>query len=93
MRVIGELTHPQLKITIFSTTTRFPVQFEDGDLAQIVRLRKGEGMETLEDVKLWVDAQLIEAVQQAFVQLRQQVRGAHQRKYKKNTNNDLPKII
>ncbi len=93
MRVIGELPHPQLKITIFSTTTRFPVQFEDGDLAQIIRLRKGPGMESLADVQSWVDAPLILKVQQSFAQMRKQLKAAHLRKSKKNNDTGLPKII
>ncbi|MEM7571462.1 MAG: hypothetical protein AAF433_01125 [Bacteroidota bacterium] len=95
MRIIGEIPHPTLKITVFSTTTRFPVQFEDGDLAQIIRLRKGPQMDNLNDVKTWVDEQLISAIIRTFTEMRQQLLAAHQRKSKKsNTNEDeLPNII
>ena len=95
MRIIGEIPHPHLKVTIFSTTTRFPVQFEDGDLAQIIRLRKGPGMDNLADVKAWVDEPLLASVLARFAEMRQQVQAAHLRKSQKTSvdEDELPSII
>ena len=55
MRVIGYISHPKLKITVFKTDTRLPVQFEAGSDQQTYRFRRGGALEDLEDVKLLVD--------------------------------------
>lgn len=55
MRVIGHIPHPLLKITVFKTDTRFPVQFEAGSVQQTFRFRAGGSIEGLEDIKKLVD--------------------------------------
>lgn len=62
MRIIGHIEHPQLKISIFESGDRFPVQFEDGQNAIICKLRRGNGLERLEDVKKWVDLAFCAAI-------------------------------
>ncbi len=96
MRVIGYIEHPTLKITVFATDNRFPVQFENGNQAQIYRLRKGQGMENLQDVKAFVDAAFCQAVATTMSQMGKIEAMAYQRwssNQESNSSGVLPNII
>ncbi|AEE53772.1 hypothetical protein [Haliscomenobacter hydrossis] len=56
MRIIGNIEHPILKITVFKMENRISVKFESGLYEQTYKFRHGEGVETLEDVEKVVDA-------------------------------------
>ena len=95
MRVIGSIEHPVLKITVFETDGRYPIQFERGAHAQIYRIRKGGLINSLADIKSLVNQKMCKAViyslnemhqveQTAMLQLDQQV---------DNNSGDLPQII
>ncbi len=71
MRIIGHIEHPSFKITLFKTDTRLSVKFESGFYEQTYKFRRGEGMETAEDLKKLVDAEFNQAAGEQFVQLHQ----------------------
>lgn len=95
MRIIGNIDHPQLKISVFESGDRFPVQFEDGQNAIICKLRRGDGLERLEDVKKWVDANFCAAIAQQLVALGQlqQKQLKHFSSINSGGLDDLPTII
>lgn len=96
MRVIGNIPYPGLKITVFETDTRFPVQFEAGNVAQIYRFRRGGALENLHDVKRLVDEQLCQDVLEQLRRQNELERAAQKRKVQREGaagNNDLPEII
>lgn len=56
MRIIGNIEHPILKITVFKMENRISVKFESGLYEQTYKFRIGEGIESFEDVEKVVDA-------------------------------------
>lgn len=62
MRVVGYIEHPVLKISIFQMHNKFAVKFETALLEQTYKVRTGEAINTIEDVRRLVDAKFIEAV-------------------------------
>ncbi|MEM9836637.1 MAG: hypothetical protein AAF828_09050 [Bacteroidota bacterium] len=95
MRVIGYLEHPSLKITVFTTDTRFPVQFERGGYVQIYRFRKSDRLNGLADIKQLVDTDFCNAVAAELLRMQQLEAKAWHRweaKYGNDTE-DLPTII
>lgn len=56
MRIIGNIEHPILKITVFKMENRISVKFESGLYEQTYKFRSGEGIESLADVEKIVDA-------------------------------------
>jgi len=56
MRIIGNIEHPILKITVFKMENRISVKFESGLYEQTYKFRSGEGIESFEDVEKVVDA-------------------------------------
>lgn len=70
MRIIGEIPHPQYKITVFSMNERLSFQIEDSLLTQTYRFRDGSGVGNLNDVKLFLNATFLEDVDNAFLKMR-----------------------
>lgn len=64
MRIIGEIDHPVLKITVFQMNNRLSVKFEAGPYEQTYKFRQGEGVDTLDDVRRIVDAPFTQAIQE-----------------------------
>lgn len=51
MRIVGDIPNPYCKITIFKTTSRFSVKFEQGTFEQTYKFRIGDSINNLHDVK------------------------------------------
>ena len=66
MRIVGEVAHPHLKITIFKHEGRFSAKFEAGLLEINLKWRMDERLETVEDVQKLIDAPFIAEVEKAF---------------------------
>jgi hypothetical protein len=65
MRIIGEIDHPTLKITVFKNDGKCSVKIEAGLLEQIYKFRDDERLQTFEDVQKVVD--------QAFIQKTEEI--------------------
>lgn len=62
MRIIGNIAHPNLKITVFKNDGRVSVQFESGLYTQIYKFRDGEGVDDLRAVEQLIDAAFVQKV-------------------------------
>ena len=69
MRIIGQIDHPTLKITVFKMNERVSVKFENEGYEQTFKLGQDDRLAQLEGVAHWVDATLLEQVQLVFQQL------------------------
>ena len=63
MRVVGEIDHPRLKITVFKNDGKFSLKFEGGLLEQIYKFRDDARLGSVEDVKRMVDTDFIEKIE------------------------------
>jgi hypothetical protein len=63
MRVVGEIEHPRLKITIFKNDGKFSIKFEAGLLEQIYKFRDDERLGGVDAVKSLVDAAFIAEIE------------------------------
>lgn len=66
MRIIGNIEHPQLKITVFKMDNRLSVKFEAGLYEQTYKFRDGDGINTVEDVERLVNQAFMENVLHCF---------------------------
>jgi hypothetical protein len=64
MRIIGEINHPTLKITVFKNEGKCSVKFEAGLLEQIYKFRDDERLQTFEDIQRLVDESFIQKVEE-----------------------------
>ncbi len=79
MRVIGEIRHPVLKITIFQLNNRLSVQFEDGLFTQVYKFRSRPGLEHADDVRRLVDAAFLKDVLSEMERMRDHFVAASER--------------
>jgi hypothetical protein len=66
MRIIGQIEHPQLKITVFKMDNRISVKFENSLYEQTFKLGEDERLASKESVEQLIDAQFMEQVQTNF---------------------------
>lgn len=63
MRIVGDIAHPQMKITIFKNDGKFSLKCESGLLEQIYKFRDDDRLATVDDVKKVVDAFFIKKME------------------------------
>jgi len=66
MRIIGEIEHPSMKISVFKVSDRLSVKFEKMLLEQIFKFRDGSGIDTLENAKQLVSPTVLDEVEAQF---------------------------
>jgi len=66
MRIIGEIPHPELKISIFKTGERISVKFENAQYEQTFKLGTDERFQNVEHIRQWADNALIEQILSNF---------------------------
>ena len=60
MRIVGEIPHPVLKITVFKNDGKFSIKFESGLLEHIYKFREDERLQSFEDIQKLADEAFIE---------------------------------
>ncbi len=63
MRIVGEIDHPRLKISIFKNEGKFSIKFEGGLLEQTYKFRDDERLGSVDHVKRIVDADFITEIE------------------------------
>lgn len=66
MRVLGYINNTPYKVTVFEMNQKFTVKFETGLYELAFKLRQGENMKSIEDVKKFVDSDLVSSVRNRF---------------------------
>ena len=66
MRIIGEIPHSSLKISIFKTGDRISVKFENERYEQTFKLGADERFASLDTIQQSADASFMQQVQQTF---------------------------
>jgi hypothetical protein len=64
MRIVGEVEHPRLKITIFKNDGKFSIKFESGLLEQTYKFRDDDRLASVADVKRLVDTHFVEKIEE-----------------------------
>ncbi len=59
MRIIGDIPHPFLKITVFKNEGKLSIKCEAGLLEQIYKFRDDERLQSFEDIQKIVDEAFI----------------------------------
>lgn len=93
MRIIGEIAHPNLKITLFKMDNRLSVKFESGFYEQTYKFRAADGLETADDLKNLIDDAFIQAVNDQFTQLHDIKLAALTRHLSPREDNEFEAII
>lgn len=62
MRILGNIEHPQMKITVFQMNGRISIKFEGALLEQTYKFRDLDYLQTMEDVTKLVDSSFLDGV-------------------------------
>ena len=74
MRIIRYIDHPQCKITIFKMDNKFALKFESGLYEQTYKFRIGNTVETVEDIRHFVDPEFVSSVLDQFAEMHRSAR-------------------
>lgn len=69
MRVVAELPHPVMKITVFSWNEKYHIKFEAGTFEQTYKVKQLD-VTGLDDIKKMVSEPFCNKVLERFVQMR-----------------------
>ena len=64
MRIIGDIPHPIMKITVFKNEGKLSIKFESGLIEQIYKFRDDERLQTFEDIQKIVDEAFIQKTEE-----------------------------
>ncbi len=63
MRIVGDIPHPVIKITVFKNDGKFSIKCEAGLLEQIYKFREDERLQSFEDIQKIVDKDFIQKIE------------------------------
>lgn len=92
MRIEGYIEHSNMKITVFKMDNKYSVKFETPNYEQTYKLRTGNMINSLGDVKEWVDAEFISKVLSQFNNMHE-ITMEQNAKRSKTDENEFEKII
>ncbi|CAN5906589.1 hypothetical protein BH11BAC7_BH11BAC7_28120 [soil metagenome] len=78
MRIVGNIPHPDMRITVFHMNDKFIVKFEAGPMEQVYKFDQGN-YPGLEAVQKLVDAEFIANVLKRFNEMFLEMRAASER--------------
>jgi len=93
MRIIGNIEHPILKITVFKMDNKFSVKFESGLYEQTYKFRSSDTIQGLEDIQKMVDAAFCSEVLQDFNRMHQRKNQAMARNLPQEVGGEFEEII
>ncbi|MCO5249172.1 MAG: hypothetical protein M9887_09530 [Chitinophagales bacterium] len=59
MRVVGQIPHPYVKITVFSYQLKYTVKMEMGQVEQTYKIRNSDKVKDVSDLSALIDDELI----------------------------------
>ena len=65
MRVIGNIPHPKMSISIFSMNDKYQIKFEAGPMEQIYKIAHSE-VNGLEGIQKMIDEEFLEKIMNRF---------------------------
>jgi hypothetical protein len=65
MRVIANIPHPKISITVFSMNDKYQIKFEAGPMEQIFKIPHNE-VNGVDGIKLLIDEVFLEKVMERF---------------------------
>ncbi len=91
MRIIGNIDHPTLKISVFRNDNRISLKFENAQYEQIFKMK--ESISSVEDAQRFADATFCKNVETHFIAMHQNKIDALQRFLPSNEKNEFEEII
>jgi len=92
MRVVGYIENTPYKVTVFKMNQKFTVKFETGLYEMAFKLYESDNMRGMEDVKKFVDKDLVNTVRSKFHDMHRAALKSYS-KFKKQEVEEFEEII
>ena len=92
MRIVGEIPHPVMKITVFKMDTKYSIKFEDTLFEQTYKFREGDTIQSIGDIYKLVDEKFLKEVSAILQNMKALSSGALENA-KKNALDEFEEII
>lgn len=66
MRIAGYIEHKKYKITILHMNNRYGIKFETDGFEQTYKIREGNGIATVQDIKSLINTEVISGIDSIF---------------------------
>ncbi len=93
MRIVGDIPHPNLKITLFLHDSKYSVKFESGLYELTYKFRSGDAIDSVEAIKEIVDARFIAEAMEMLPKMHQQKLGGIGRFIASKSEEEFEEII
>lgn len=93
MRIIGDIPHPHLKITIFLHDSKYSVKFESGLYEMTYKFRSGDAIDSVAAIKAIVDETFLIEVMDTLPKMHQQKLKGINRWIQENNEEEFDVII
>ncbi len=93
MRIIGNIAHPVMKITVFKMDNKLSIKFEAGLYEQTYKFRESQATSSFQDLEKLVDEQFCHAVLAQFSVMHQMKNEVLGRAVKTVQGEDFEEII
>jgi hypothetical protein len=93
MRLLGQIPHPHLKISVFKNDNRLSVKFENAGYELTCKLGDDERFKSVSDIAERLDADYLAAVEQQMAALHAARLGWMTRQFPVESNEYFPEII
>lgn len=93
MRIIGQIDHPVLKITVFRSDNRISVKFENEGYEQTYKLGADERLSDVESIRKWADPLLLDEILERMQQMHRGKLGALLRAFPPDGSAEFEDII
>ena len=93
MRILGNIDHPSLKITVFQMDNKVSIKFETGLYEQTYKFREREELKNLESIKQMIDGNFVNNVLHEFQKMHSIKNNAMQSFLPKPDENEFEEII
>jgi hypothetical protein len=91
MRIIGNIQHPTLKISVFRNDNRISIKFENAQYEQIFKMK--ESITNVEEAQRFADAPFCKNVELHFIAMHQNKIDALKRFLPQNEDDEFEEII
>lgn len=92
MRIIADIDHPRMKITVFQMNGKISIKFENHLIEHIMKLRDGSPLNELENIKTALTPEVLSNIERA-IEAQSKIRGQLETQLIENELDEFDEII
>ncbi len=93
MRILGNIDHPNYKITVFQLDHKYAIKFEDNLYEQTFKIRSSPAISGMADLQKLVDEEFLLNVKRRFIRMHSDLGDTFQRNFGEEEEEDFDEIV